>query len=141
MRSRTAVSASPSHAVTRRTRTVWAPTRTSRGPAPGPGSPGHAPSSAASCGRIERVVIGRGSPGSVGKANVPYPSGFENATHLLHSDLFPVLLTLMDWGDKHLADGEPPFVYRHRCGADFKPVLVCEACGEPVRRRDLAVPS
>jgi len=69
------------------------------------------------------------------------PARFEYRLTEAGRDLFPVLLTLMDWGDKHLADGEPPFVYRHRCGADFKPVLVCEACGEPVRRRDLAVPS
>jgi DNA-binding HxlR family transcriptional regulator len=56
-------------------------------------------------------------------------------------DLLPVLLTLMDWGDKHLADGEPPYTYGHRCGAEFHPVLVCQACGEPVTRRDLIVPS
>jgi hypothetical protein len=47
----------------------------------------------------------------------------------------------MDWGDKHLADGEPPYTYGHRCGAEFHPVLVCRACGEPVTRRDLTVPS
>jgi DNA-binding HxlR family transcriptional regulator len=55
-------------------------------------------------------------------------------------DLLPVLLTLMDWGDKYLADGEPPLTYRHSCGAEFEPQLVCKACGEPVRRRDLTVP-
>jgi hypothetical protein len=43
----------------------------------------------------------------------------------------PVLLTLMDWGDRHLADGESPLTYRHRCGADFKPMFVCQACGSP----------
>jgi hypothetical protein len=43
----------------------------------------------------------------------------------------PVLLTLMDWSDRHHADGESPLTHRHRCGADFTPVLVCQACGSP----------
>ena len=67
------------------------------------------------------------------------PARFEYRLTEAGRDLLPVLLTLMDWGDKHLADGEPPLTYRHSCGADFKPVLVCEACGEPVARRDLTV--
>ena len=69
------------------------------------------------------------------------PARFEYRLTEAGRDLLPVLLTLMDWGDRHLADGEPPFTYRHRCGADFKPVLVCQACGEPVTRRDLTVPT
>ncbi len=67
------------------------------------------------------------------------PARFEYRLTEAGRDLLPVLLTLMDWGDKHLAEGEPPLTYRHRCGADFKPVLVCQACGEPVTRRDLTV--
>ncbi len=67
------------------------------------------------------------------------PARFEYRLTEAGRDLLPVLLTLMDWGDKHLAVDEPPLTYRHRCGADFKPVLVCQACGEPVSRRDLTV--
>jgi DNA-binding HxlR family transcriptional regulator len=68
------------------------------------------------------------------------PARFEYRLTDAGRDLLPVLLTLMDWGDKHLADGEPPLTYRHSCGADFEPQLVCKACGEPVKRRDLTVP-
>jgi DNA-binding HxlR family transcriptional regulator len=67
------------------------------------------------------------------------PTRFEYRLTEAGRDLLPVLLTLMDWGDKHLADSEPPLTYDHSCGADFEPQLVCKACGEPVRRRDLTV--
>ncbi len=46
---------------------------------------------------------------------------------------------LMQWGDRHLTQGMPPTTFRHRCGADLDPVLVCRACGEPVRNRELSV--
>jgi DNA-binding HxlR family transcriptional regulator len=68
------------------------------------------------------------------------PARFEYRLTEAGRDLLPVLLTLMDWGDKHLADGEPPLTYQHSCGADFEPELVCKSCGEPVRRRDLTIP-
>ena len=47
-------------------------------------------------------------------------------------DLYPVIATLMRWGDKHLAgpDG-PPLVLEHHCGHQFVAQLTCEACGEP----------
>jgi DNA-binding HxlR family transcriptional regulator len=65
------------------------------------------------------------------------PARFEYRLTEAGRELLPVLLTLMQWGDRHLSDGEPPLTYRHRCGADLDPVLVCGACGEPVARRDL----
>jgi DNA-binding HxlR family transcriptional regulator len=65
------------------------------------------------------------------------PARFEYRLTEAGRDLLPVLLTLMDWGDKHLADGDPPSTYRHRCGAELEPVLICQACGEPVTRRDI----
>jgi DNA-binding HxlR family transcriptional regulator len=48
-------------------------------------------------------------------------------------DLHPVILTLMRWGDRHLAgpDG-PPIVIEHRCGHPLGARLVCAACGEIV---------
>ncbi|UNO42715.1 helix-turn-helix domain-containing protein [Streptomyces sp. MST-110588] len=48
-----------------------------------------------------------------------------------------VLLTLMDWGDRHITQGEPPTVWEHRCGAVLRPVTVCADCGDPVRTEDL----
>ena len=47
------------------------------------------------------------------------------------------LRTLMRWGDTYLAgeDG-PPLVLEHTCGHTLAVLVVCEACGEPVRARD-----
>lgn len=71
-----------------------------------------------------------------------HPARFEYRLTEPGRELLPVLLTLMHWGDRYLADGDPPLIYRHRCGADLEPVLVCGACGDPVVRRDLnAVPT
>jgi DNA-binding HxlR family transcriptional regulator len=47
-----------------------------------------------------------------------------------------VLLTLMDWGDRHVTEGEPPTVFEHRCGNELRVQLICEACGEPVATGD-----
>jgi DNA-binding HxlR family transcriptional regulator len=66
-----------------------------------------------------------------------HPARFEYRLTEPGRELLPVLLTLMHWGDRYLADGDPPLTYRHRCGADMEPVLVCNACGDPVVRRDL----
>ncbi|MDX1735496.1 MAG: helix-turn-helix domain-containing protein [Halioglobus sp.] len=49
-------------------------------------------------------------------------------------DLYPVLLTIVGWGDKYYAgeDG-PPIVQHHKaCGHDFHAVLTCSECGEAV---------
>jgi DNA-binding HxlR family transcriptional regulator len=52
-------------------------------------------------------------------------------------DLYPVIMTLMRWGDRYLAgDDGPPAVFEHRCGHRLVAELVCEACGEPLRARD-----
>jgi DNA-binding HxlR family transcriptional regulator len=49
-------------------------------------------------------------------------------------ELYPVILTLMRWGDKHLAgDAGPPLVLEHTCGHRLVAKVVCEACGEPVQ--------
>jgi DNA-binding HxlR family transcriptional regulator len=50
-------------------------------------------------------------------------------------ELYPVILTLMRWGDDHLAGGDgPPLVLEHG-GHRFVAKVVCEACGEPVDAR------
>ena len=49
-------------------------------------------------------------------------------------DVFPIVVALLQWGDKHLAgrDG-PSIVLRHTlCGADADPQLVCRAWREPI---------
>jgi DNA-binding HxlR family transcriptional regulator len=52
-------------------------------------------------------------------------------------ELYPVILTLMRWGDRHLAgDGGPPMVLEHHCGHRLVAEVVCQECGEPVSARD-----
>ncbi|WP_338675245.1 helix-turn-helix domain-containing protein [Streptomyces sp. SCSIO 30461] len=43
-------------------------------------------------------------------------------------ELQPVLLALMDWGDRHLSE-HPPTVLVHECGEELGPVVVCAGCG------------
>ncbi|MFC4111275.1 winged helix-turn-helix transcriptional regulator [Nonomuraea zeae] len=57
------------------------------------------------------------------------------AGQALHS----VLLTLMAWGDRYVTEGEPPTVWRHRCGEVLEPVTVCASCREPVRTEDMTL--
>lgn len=54
-------------------------------------------------------------------------------------DLYPVVMAIVHWGDRHYADERgPPILHRHKaCGCDFHPVQTCSACGEPVSARDV----
>ncbi|MFE7797810.1 winged helix-turn-helix transcriptional regulator [Nocardia sp. NPDC057440] len=54
-------------------------------------------------------------------------------------DLYPMMMAMMAWGDRHLADpGGPPLTLEHRsCGHPAAPVLVCEHCHEPIDPRDI----
>jgi len=55
-------------------------------------------------------------------------------------DLWPVLMALVHWGDKYLAEGGPPVLIEHRdCGGVVDDHLMCERCGKPLTARD-AVP-
>jgi DNA-binding HxlR family transcriptional regulator len=48
-------------------------------------------------------------------------------------DLYPVITTLREWGDRYLSDEDgPPAIFEHSCGNRLATRLVCEACGEPV---------
>ena len=51
--------------------------------------------------------------------------------------LEPVLLSLMDWGDRYVTEGEPPTVWEHDCGAVLEPRMACAACGKPVESGQL----
>ena len=56
-------------------------------------------------------------------------------------DLYPIIMTLVSWGDKHYAGEEgPPVLYEHRtCGHDFKPVLTCSECRDDLAPLDTRV--
>lgn len=51
-------------------------------------------------------------------------------------DLYPVLLTIMDWGAKHVG-GQAMVLTHKNCGAAVMPHLSCPACGEQVAARDM----
>jgi DNA-binding HxlR family transcriptional regulator len=66
-----------------------------------------------------------------------HPARFEYHLTNAGRDLYPVIVTLMRWGDQYLAgDDGPPLVLQHRCGHQLAAQVVCEACGEPLRARD-----
>ena len=52
--------------------------------------------------------------------------------------LYPVLLALMDWGDRWYAGeaGPPALVHHSPCGQDTTPVTVCAHCAEPLTPRN-----
>lgn len=54
-------------------------------------------------------------------------------------DLYPILLSIVRWGDNWMADKDgPPMLYVHRgCGHVAMPTLHCPDCGEPVTARDI----
>lgn len=53
-------------------------------------------------------------------------------------DLFPVISTLVTWGDKYYAKGHPPILRRHlACGNDIQPVLSCPQCHENIDVRSM----
>ena len=51
-------------------------------------------------------------------------------------DLYPVLLTIMDWGAKHIG-GEAMTLQHKHCGAVAMPHLACPECGEKVVAREM----
>jgi DNA-binding HxlR family transcriptional regulator len=57
-------------------------------------------------------------------------------------DLWPVVTTMRQWGDKYAAPDGPPLQLEHKgCGEISDAVLTCTTCGEPIGARDVrAVP-
>ena len=74
---------------------------------------------------------------------VPYQDSPRRHEYLLTEkglDLYPVLMALVHWGDRHMADERGrPLLHAHKaCGHDFDPVTVCSHCQAPVTARDVA---
>jgi DNA-binding HxlR family transcriptional regulator len=52
-------------------------------------------------------------------------------------DLWPVMMSMLHWGDRHLADSGPPVLIRHKgCDGLVDERGCCEACGERLEARD-----
>jgi DNA-binding HxlR family transcriptional regulator len=56
-------------------------------------------------------------------------------------DLYPVVLSIVHWGDVHLSGRKGrPVVHEHvACGHVFDPVTTCSACAEALDPRDVLV--
>src|SRR5258707_11040627 len=99
-------------------------------------------------GRFDEMVRRTGAPGDTMAARLrvlvgsgilerrqysAHPVRFEYHLTDAGRDLYPVILTLMRWGDRHLAGpAGPPLELEHRGAHPLNAHLVCEACGDPV---------
>jgi DNA-binding HxlR family transcriptional regulator len=52
-------------------------------------------------------------------------------------DLYPVLLTMLRWGNKYKVEHPPLQLVHKACGHVMEPVVVCDGCREEIHRRDL----
>jgi DNA-binding HxlR family transcriptional regulator len=54
-------------------------------------------------------------------------------------DLYPVIVSMLRWGDQWMLDENgPPIELVHRgCGHQITPALICPDCGQPVTARDM----
>ena len=81
-------------------------------------------------GRLEHLV----DQGIVFKA--PYhehPVRYEYRLTQKGLDLWPVLVALLQWGDRHAIAGERPMIITHRgCGGELDDRRRCRACGADV---------
>lgn len=72
-----------------------------------------------------------------------HPDRYEYRLSAKGLDLYPVVVSLLRWGDRWMDEGEgAPVKLRHRgCGTIMHPELACPACGERVEARDIeAIP-
>jgi DNA-binding HxlR family transcriptional regulator len=53
-------------------------------------------------------------------------------------DLWPVMIALISWGDRHVAgpDGPAVAIVHKECGGDVNDRRICERCGEQLEVRD-----
>jgi hypothetical protein len=54
-------------------------------------------------------------------------------------DLYPAIMALVQWGDRHMSgpEGAPIRHIHRRCGQQMHGVLVCSDCGEPLVPKDV----
>lgn len=86
--------------------------------------------------RLERLV----AEGILEK--VPYqerPLRYEYRLTDKGLDLWPIVVELMQWGDRYTAPAAgPPIVIRHRdCGGILGERRICTGCGQPLSVRDV----
>jgi hypothetical protein len=52
-------------------------------------------------------------------------------------DLWPVLTTMRQWGDRHAAPDGPPLELIHKDCGITEARITCSTCGEPIGARDV----
>jgi DNA-binding HxlR family transcriptional regulator len=66
------------------------------------------------------------------------PERFEYRLTEKGLDLWPVMVTLMQYGDRYYAPGGPPVVLTHRdCGGTLDEHRICMTCGEKLTAKDV----
>jgi DNA-binding HxlR family transcriptional regulator len=66
------------------------------------------------------------------------PERFEYRLTEKGLDLWPVLVALLAWGDRHGAPDGPPVVLEHRdCGGRVNDRRICDSCGALLEPRDV----
>ena len=68
------------------------------------------------------------------------PARTEYALTAKGMDVYPIILTLMKWGDRWLAtrDGPPLVLYHAPCGQRLDPIVVCDACDAEIDPREVS---
>jgi DNA-binding HxlR family transcriptional regulator len=66
------------------------------------------------------------------------PPRFEYHLTPLGRSLGPIVATMREFGDRHLAgESGPPLRLAHTCGEEYHAVLACKACGQVVRSGEI----
>jgi DNA-binding HxlR family transcriptional regulator len=68
-----------------------------------------------------------------------HPPRFEYRLTQKGLALYPILVSLVNWGDRYVADPDGPAVVleHNACGQDISPRLVCSACGGEIGAHDV----
>jgi DNA-binding HxlR family transcriptional regulator len=67
------------------------------------------------------------------------PERFEYRLTRKGVDLWPVIVALMKWGDRHAAENGPPVILRHLgCGGEVDDRRICESCGGLLEAHEVA---
>ena len=75
---------------------------------------------------------------------IPYQESPKRYEYILTQkglDLYPIIMSILHWGDIHMADERGrPMLHEHKtCGHMFDPVMVRSECGEPLSAKAVHV--